>query len=133
MQNKNEMIITGATLKFSGFWGISSFSDWFRICGIWSVLYYNFLVNFCINLTQLYINFSRQKHQIDVLYVFCIRLKFSGLILYLLSFFLHGPFKSYLCMRFIFDICEEISAFVHSLEIWRHFDLSWISEIIVIN
>ena len=26
-------------------------------------------MNFCINLTQFYINFSRQEHQIEVLYV----------------------------------------------------------------
>ena len=36
------MIMTGANQRFSSFCGKSSFSDWFRICGIWSVFYYNF-------------------------------------------------------------------------------------------
>ena len=75
MQNKNQIIIIGANLRFSGFCGISSFSDWLRICWIWSLLYYNFYtklniyMNFRINLTKFYINFLRQKHQIDILYV----------------------------------------------------------------
>ena len=36
------MIITGANLRFSGFCRISSFPDCFRICGVWSDLYYSF-------------------------------------------------------------------------------------------
>ena len=88
-------------------------------------------LHFGIILTRFYINFLRQKHQIDVLYVsFNV---WDSQVSSNTVFFLNSLFKSYLCMRFIFDICEEISAFVHSLEIWRHFDLSWISEIIVIN
>ena len=34
MQNQNYKIITGANLRFSGFSGISLFSDWLRNCFI---------------------------------------------------------------------------------------------------
>ena len=88
------MILTGANLRFSGFCGISSFSYWFHICGIWSVLYYNFYtklhiyMNFRINLTLFYFNFSIQEHKIDVLYVL-----FNAWDSHPLSFFLYSPFK----------------------------------------
>ena len=51
-------------------------------------------IRFGIILTQFYINFSRQEHQIDV-FLICIvqNLRFSGFSLYLLSFFLYSPFK----------------------------------------
>ena len=67
-------MIIGANLRLSGSYGISSFSDWLRTCWIWSVLYYSFyaklhLYEFFYNLTQFYINFSRQEYQIEVLYV----------------------------------------------------------------
>ena len=69
-----QIIFSKYTTKLKLFCGISSFSDWFRICGIWSD--YNITtfiqnctyMNFRINLTQFYMNFLRQEHQIDVLY-----------------------------------------------------------------
>ena len=49
-------------------------------------------IRFGIILTQFYINFSRQEHQIELL---CLNqlLRFSGFSLYPLSFFLYSPFK----------------------------------------
>ena len=61
--------IIGANLRFSGSCGISSFSDWLRICFLLNTTTFilNWIyMNFRINLTQFYINFSRQEHQIDV-------------------------------------------------------------------
>ena len=49
-------------------------------------------VRFVIILTRFYIIFSRQEHQIDVLNTGIVqRLRFSGFILYPLSFFLFSP------------------------------------------
>ena len=81
------MIITGANLRFSGLCGTSSFSDWFRFCGI-SVLYYEFY-------TKLYIYEFLETDTSDRCLI-CIvkRVRFSGFILYPLSFFLYSPFKS---------------------------------------
>ena len=52
-------------------------------------------IRFGIILTQFYINFSRQEHQIDV-FLICIvqNLRFSGFSLYPLSFFLYSPFNA---------------------------------------
>ena len=69
--------IIGAKLRFSCSCacGISSFSDWLRIFVEYDLFNNtNFIqncihMNFRINLTPFYINFSRQEHQIDVLYV----------------------------------------------------------------
>ena len=70
------MIITGANLRFSGFCGISSFQIGFVF--VEYDLFYSttfiqnciyIYMNFRINLTLFYFNFSRQKYQIDVLYV----------------------------------------------------------------
>ena len=47
------------------------------------------IYEFCINLTQFYINFSRQEHLIGIVQ----RLGFSGFSLYPLSFLLYSPFK----------------------------------------
>ena len=82
MQNRYWIIRTGANLRFSGFCGISSFSYWFRVCGIWSVLYFNFytklhIYEFSYKFDTVYIDFSR----------------FSGFILYPFSFFLYSAFK----------------------------------------
>ena len=49
-------------------------------------------MNFRLNLAQFYINFSRQEHQIDVLYV-SLNAWDSQVSLYPLSFFLYSPFK----------------------------------------
>ena len=46
-------------------------------------------IRFGIILTQFYINFSRQEHQICIVQ----RLRFSGFILYPLSFFMLRPFR----------------------------------------
>ena len=74
MQNKNLKIITGANLRFSGSVGYSSFQIG---CVIVEYCLFNTTtlirnpinIRFGIILTQFYINFSRQEHQIDVLYV----------------------------------------------------------------
>ena len=91
MQNENQIIITGANLRFSGFCAISSFSDWFRICGKWSVLYYNIY-------KKLHINEFSYKFDTETSdgCLMCIvqRLRFSGFILYPLSFFLYSPFNN---------------------------------------
>ena len=49
-------------------------------------------MNFRINLTQFYINISRQEHQIDVLYV-SINAWDSQVLSYTLLFFLYSPFN----------------------------------------
>ena len=73
LSNSNNIITAVANLSFLGSSGISSFSDRLCICWIWSALYLLFYkkiicLEFRTNLT-FYINFSRQEHQIDVLYV----------------------------------------------------------------
>ena len=98
MQNPNFKIIIGENLRFSGSCGISSF---FR------------LVSYFLNMICLIFNFYTKLHIYEfsykfdiVLYQFletgtsdrsliCIiqRLRFSGYILYPLSFFLYIPFK----------------------------------------
>ena len=108
MQNKKK-IITWANLRFSGSCGISSFSDWFRIwlnmiCLNLLIFLYNCTyMNFRINLTQFYINFSRQEHQIAVLYVLFnawdsqvsfytpFHFSFTVPLIYPLSFFFYSP------------------------------------------
>ena len=51
-----------------------------------------------MNLTQFYINVSRQEQQIDVLGIGIVQhLRFSGFILYALSFFLYSLFKNMGC------------------------------------
>ena len=77
---------------------------------LWSVWSTNFIqncmyMNFLINLTQLYINFSRQKHQIDVLIN---ALRFSGFSLYPLSFFLT---KSDLRISSLKEITDKFNTF----------------------
>ena len=47
------------------------------------------IIRFGIILTQLYANFSRQEHILFIVQL----LRFSGFILYPLSFFLYSPFK----------------------------------------
>ena len=68
-------IIIGANLNFSGSSGISLFSDWmhvfveydlFNITNLIQNLTY---IGFGIIFRQFYINFSRQEHQIELLYV----------------------------------------------------------------
>ena len=49
-------------------------------------------VRFGINFTQFYVNFSRQEDRCLISIVQ--NLRFSGFILYPLSFFLYSPFKS---------------------------------------
>ena len=71
MQKKTKV---GANLRFSGSFGILSFSDWLRICWIWSVQYYNFftklhIYEFSYKFDTVLYQFSRQERQIDVLYV----------------------------------------------------------------
>ena len=52
-------------------------------------------IRYGIILTQFYINFSRQEYQIDVFYERIVQnLRFSGFILYPLSFFLYSPFNT---------------------------------------
>ena len=71
MQNKNLNIIIGAHLRFSGSVGYNCFQtgcvyveyDLFNTTiSIQSCIY----MNFCINLTQFYINFSRQEPQVEL-------------------------------------------------------------------
>ena len=52
--------------------------------------------NFCIILTQFHINFWRQEHQIDVLYMYRSTLRFSGFIISPFSCFLYSPFNHHL-------------------------------------
>ena len=78
-------------------------SDWLRNCWIWSVkdstttfirnLTY---IRFGIILTEFYINFIRQEHQIDVLNVSFKTWdsQVSAYTWYPLSFFLYSPFKA---------------------------------------
>ena len=60
-------------MSFSGFSVISLFSDWLSICWIWFVYESHtksyIYTCFGIILTQFYINFSRQEHRIELLYV----------------------------------------------------------------
>ena len=58
-------------MSLSGSSGISLFSDLLRICWKWSLNSTNLIQNltyirFGILLTQFYINFSRQEHQIEL-------------------------------------------------------------------
>ena len=87
MQNENQMIITGANLRFSGFCGISSFRDWFRICEIWSVLYYNFytllhIYEFSYTFDTVLYQYLKTGTSDRCLICIVQRLRFSGFILY---------------------------------------------------
>ena len=66
-------IIIGANLSFSGSSGILLFSDWLCICRILfnttNLTQNHAYIRFGIILTEFYINFSRQAHQIELLYV----------------------------------------------------------------
>ena len=98
MQNQNYKIILVANLRFSGFSGISLFH-----IGCVIVVYHLFktttfiqnciYMNFRIKLTPFFINFSRQEHQIGIGIGIVQLLRFSGFIIYPLSFFLYSPFK----------------------------------------
>ena len=73
-EKKMKMIIIGANLRFSGSCGISSFQIGYIFVeyNLWNTptLIQNCIyMNLRINLVQFYINFSRQEHQIEVLYV----------------------------------------------------------------
>ena len=63
MQNKNLKVITGANLRLATV-GYSNFQ-----IGCIFVEYDRIYIRFGIILTQFYINFSRQEHPIDVLYI----------------------------------------------------------------
>ena len=98
MQNENQMIITGANLRFSGFCGISSFRDWFRICEIWSVLFYNFytvlhIYEFSYTFDTVLYQYLKTGTSDRCLICIVQRLRFSGFILFPISFFLYSPFK----------------------------------------
>ena len=72
IQNSNHKIITVANLSFSGFSRISLFGCVTAEYGLFNTtnLIQNLIyIRFGIILTQFYINLSRQKHPIDVLYV----------------------------------------------------------------
>ena len=140
-------MIIGANLRLSGSYGISSFSDWLRTCWIWSVLYYSFyaklhLYEFFYNLTQFYINFSRQEYQIEVLYVsfnvwdsqvsFFLYSPFK--VVFLLSSFVgHPAYFTFPPVRYIYDIRIRLAAILlyhcNSLIITlKHFhsNFSWV-------
>ena len=68
MQNKNLKIIIEANLRFSGSSGIYIFRLVLYLLNM-TFIQNCIYMNFRINLTQFYINFSRQEYQIDVLYV----------------------------------------------------------------
>jgi len=100
-------IVMGANLRFSGSCWISSFSDWFRICGIWSVLYYNlytklYIYGFLYRFDKGLFQFLETETSDRCLICILQRLRFSGFILYPLSFFLYSPFNNQNYLRPMF-------------------------------
>ena len=75
IKNAKKKIIIGANLRSSGswvLWNIVVFRMVTYLLNMFNTktfLQNCIYMNFRINLTQFYINFSRQEHQIDVLYV----------------------------------------------------------------
>ena len=87
-------IIKGAYLNFSGSSGLSKFSDLLRICSMWSVFLFLFTQkSHWYNLTKFYINFSKQGHQIDLIWsrstkMFRVHPIYTPFLIYL-----NSPFK----------------------------------------
>ena len=77
-------------------WDIVVFRLVAYLLNVICIIYYNFytmmyIYEFSLNLTQFYINFSRQEHQIDMSYIGIVHfLRFSGISLYPLSFLLYS-------------------------------------------
>ena len=96
MQNKNQIIITRSKLEILRFlWDIIIFRLFAYFLNMFkptSFIQHFKYIDFRIILTQIYINFSIQEHQIDVSCIFQ-RLRFSYFIIYPLSFFLYSLFK----------------------------------------
>ena len=68
---------------------------WVEVLVTWygRIPYIKIYIRFGISLSQFYINFSGQEHQIDVLYVLFNVWDSQVSSLYPLSFFLYSPFK----------------------------------------
>ena len=94
------MIELEATMIFLRSSGISLFSDWFSICWIWSVQYYEsytkyYIYTFWYNFDTVLCQFLETGTSDRCLSGIVQLLRLTGFSLYPLSFFLYSPFDRY--------------------------------------